>query len=170
MACRRICRRSVVVATHRSPEAPNHLRRILDDESLLDVCEPFEGERLACATIYVGASRDSVQVEGHAFHVFSDRSRVARMHRIDDLFESAAASAGENCIGVVLSGMLNDGTNGLKAIKDAGGYCIVQDPRDADFDDMPSNALADVEADFMGTTEEIIDRLIQLATSARPDS
>lgn len=153
----------VVVATHREPGAPNHLRSILDGASLMPVSEPVEGQSMVCATIYVGDSSDSVQVDGGAFRVVRDITRVARMHRVDDLFETAALSAKSNCVGVVLSGMLNDGTRGLKAIHDAGGYCIVQDPNDADFAGMPENALKGVAAHFVGTTDRIVDKLIELA-------
>ena len=49
---------------------------------------------------------------------------------IDVLFRSAAVSHRERVIGIVLSGLLNDGTTGMNAIKKCGGYCIVQDPNE----------------------------------------
>src|SRR5215218_10032043 len=56
---------------------------------------------------------------------------------IDVLFRSAAAAYGARTIGVILTGLLNDGTSGMIAVKKCGGICMVQDPNEADFPDMP---------------------------------
>ncbi|MDQ3536637.1 MAG: chemotaxis protein CheB [Bacteroidota bacterium] len=72
-----------------------------------------------------------------------NRSRPA----IDPLFRSAAVTFGNRVIGILLTGYLDDGTAGLKAIKRCKGICIVQDPSDADYPDMPNNALNQVKVD-----------------------
>ncbi len=68
---------------------------------------------------------------------------------IDPLFRSAAAAADSQAVGVLLTGVLDDGTNGLQAIKDAGGVAIVQDPKDAFFPEMPRHALERVPVDYV---------------------
>jgi two-component system chemotaxis response regulator CheB len=66
---------------------------------------------------------------------------------IDVLFRSAAVSHKEKVIGIILSGLLNDGTIGMNAIKKCGGYCIVQDPNEAEYPDMPLAVLENIEVD-----------------------
>lgn len=66
---------------------------------------------------------------------------------IDVLFRSAAASYGNYTIGIVLTGMLDDGVAGMSAIKRSGGICIVQDPNEAEFPDMPLAVLDNIEVD-----------------------
>ena len=56
-------------------------------------------------------------------------------------FSLAAMTYGGRVIGVVLTGLLDDGTDGLIAIKAAGGTSIVQDPDDAEWPSMPRNAV-----------------------------
>jgi len=154
---------SLVIATHRAPGYKNTLADILAYKATVRVDEPEDEECLECTTIYVGSPNDTVEIDGDQFDIEDDRSDYARMHRIDDLFESVARSAGKNAVGIILSGMLYDGTAGLKAIYDAGGRCVIQSPRDAQYADMPKNALAEVDPDFLGTTSQICDYISALA-------
>jgi two-component system chemotaxis response regulator CheB len=66
----------------------------------------------------------------------------------DTLFRSAAVSFGSSVIGVVLTGMLHDGTAGLDFIKRCGGLAVVQDPHDAEYPSMPESALRNVDIDY----------------------
>lgn len=153
---------TLLVATHRSPDHQNHLKDIIGRHTRMRVDEPVEGDELHCTSIYVGKADEAVAVDGSRFHVEKARSQFRRMKRIDDLFHSVAESAGPNGVGVVLSGMLWDGVEGLLAIHDAGGYCLVQDPRDASFDDMPLRALENVPVNFVGSSKEIAGKLLEL--------
>jgi len=68
---------------------------------------------------------------------------------IDVLFRSAAAIYDSKTIGIILTGMLNDGCSGLSAIQRSGGKCIVQDPHEAPYSDMPLAAINLVKPDFI---------------------
>ena len=85
---------------------------------------------------------------------------------IDPLFRTAAAAFDGAVIGVILSGTLDDGTNGLYAIKAAGGTTIVQNPDDCSFSGMPHNAIANVEVDFILRADEIAAKLVDLCQDA----
>ena len=67
---------------------------------------------------------------------------------IDPLFRSAAVAHGARVIGVLLMGMLDDGTAGLRAIKRCDGVAVVQDARDAAYFRMPMTALNNVNVDW----------------------
>ena len=67
---------------------------------------------------------------------------------IDVLFRSAAAAYSTRAIGIVLTGLLDDGTTGMSAIKRSGGTCIVQDPNEAEHPDMPLSVLNNMEVNY----------------------
>ena len=74
---------------------------------------------------------------------------------IDVLFRSAAVSYSEHVIGIVLTGMLDDGTVGMQAIKKCGGVSIVQDPNEAVYPDMPQSVLHNTIVDFILPVSEM---------------
>lgn len=67
---------------------------------------------------------------------------------IDVLFRSAAVAYDGRTIGIVLTGLLQDGTSGMMAIKRSGGTCIVQDPQEAEYPDMPQSVLLNMDVDY----------------------
>jgi len=66
---------------------------------------------------------------------------------IDASFRSAAAAGNSHCIGIILTGMLDDGAIGMDAIRRCGGYTIVQDPDEADYPNMPLAVLNKMKVD-----------------------
>ena len=67
---------------------------------------------------------------------------------INSTFESAVQRYGERVIGVILSGLLRDGTEGLRLGHEAGGVTLSQDPEEAEYADMPANAMAELPVTF----------------------
>jgi two-component system, chemotaxis family, protein-glutamate methylesterase/glutaminase len=86
---------------------------------------------------------------------------------IDVLFRSAAASYGEKTIGVVLTGFLNDGTAGMMAIKSSGGYCLVQDPNEAEYPDMPLSVLETLEVDQVAPLKNMGTAILKIINEAK---
>ena len=74
---------------------------------------------------------------------------------VDVLFRSAAAAYGSCVTGIILTGLMDDGVSGMYAIKRSGGLCIVQDPEEAEFPDMPNSVLEVMEVDYKVTLNEI---------------
>ncbi|PSR53112.1 chemotaxis protein CheB [Adhaeribacter arboris] len=89
---------------------------------------------------------------------------------IDPLFRSAAAYHGSRVIGVILTGMMNDGTVGMEAIKRSGGFTVVQDPHDAEHPDMPRSAIRNVSIDYVVPVREMGTLLYQLSRTPSADS
>jgi two-component system, chemotaxis family, protein-glutamate methylesterase/glutaminase len=83
---------------------------------------------------------------------------------IDPLFRSAAVAHGPGVIGLVLTGLLDDGTAGLIAIKKCGGVTVVQDPSDAAYPEMPQSALNNLKVDHcvpLGEMGLLLEKLVQ---------
>ena len=85
---------------------------------------------------------------------------------IDVLFRSVAVSHGEKAIGVILTGLLNDGTVGMAAIKQSGGHCIVQDPNEAEYPDMPLAVLETMEVDYCVSLKRIGETILKIMEEA----
>jgi two-component system chemotaxis response regulator CheB len=128
--------------------ASSHLAEILDRAGPLPVKEAKSGELIRPSQVYVAApSAHLLLHDGHVMLRRGPRENFARS-AIDPLFRSAAATFGGRVIGVVLSGALNDGTAGLRAIKRCGGIAVIQDPLDATVPDMPESAQRHVDVDY----------------------
>lgn len=138
---------TIFAVVHTSPAFPSYLAPLLAKSSSLPVKFAADGPFLP-GVIYVAPPDHHVVVERRAMTLShgprENRSRPA----IDVTLRSAAISHGRAVIGVVLTGMLDDGTAGLFYVKRHGGIAIVQDPQDAEFPSMPANALEHVRVDY----------------------
>ena len=132
---------AVCAVLHLSPSSRSFLPELLSRNSKLTARHPVDGEPITPGKIYVAPPDLHMLVRpGHVIlrrGPHENRSRPA----INPLFRSAAVSYRSRVIGVVLSGTLDDGAAGLVAVKLCGGICVVQDPADAMWPEMPRNAL-----------------------------
>jgi len=156
---------------HRSPvrSETRHLLPILAQNAELKVEIAEDGQKFCCGHVYLAPSDSHVLVERGLIRL--ERSPVENHHRpcIDVLFRSAALSYGRRVIGVLLSGMLSDGTAGMWQIWKHGGVTMVQDPDEAPYPDMPKSALAAVPVDCCLPLEQIAQSLISL-TRKQPNA
>lgn len=130
----------------------------------------IHGEPLRPGRIYVAPSDNHLTVQDGQLNVVRGPRENGQRPAIDPLFRSAATHYGNRVVGVVLSGLLDCGSHGLKFIKAAGGMAIVQDPLEAAFPDMPRNALATVTPDYVLRAESIAETLVTLTNQRVPAS
>jgi two-component system chemotaxis response regulator CheB len=109
---------------------------------------PKDGEDILNQIVYLAPSGCHMMVVRDRILIRKGALENHWRPSIDVLFRSAAAAYGGRVTGIVLTGLLDDGTSGMSAIKKSGGTCIIQDPIEADFPDMPKNVLQNVAVDY----------------------
>jgi two-component system, chemotaxis family, protein-glutamate methylesterase/glutaminase len=157
---------AVLVVLHLTPDASSNLPAILARAGRLPAAQARDGEPIRPGRIFVAPP-------DHHLLVRDGRVRLSRapsenLHRpaVDVLFRSAAMNLDGRTVGVVLSGALDDGADGLRAIAMAGGLAIVQDPGDALVPSMPMSALEAGPVDHILPAHEIGRRLPALLRAA----
>jgi two-component system, chemotaxis family, protein-glutamate methylesterase/glutaminase len=139
----------LAIVVHIPPSRPSHLPTILQRQSQLPVAHASDGAALQPGHILIAPpDRHLLLAVDHVRVVLSPKEHRFRP-AVDPLFRSAAAAAGPQTIGVVLSGGLSDGAAGLAAIQANGGVTIVQDPQDAAARWMPLAALRAVTSEYI---------------------
>jgi two-component system, chemotaxis family, protein-glutamate methylesterase/glutaminase len=153
---------AIFVVMHLSPVAPSVLPQLLDSAGPLQATAASNGEPIQPSRIYVAPPDHHLLLE----RGFMRLTRGPRENRfrpaIDPLFRTAAKAYGREVLGIVLTGALGDGTAGLQIIKTAGGFAMVQDPKEALFDSMPLSAISAVHVDFVLPTAEIARKIVEL--------
>ena len=126
-----------------------------------------DGESFEPGRIYIAPPDNHLLIKKSTVLV----TKGARENRcrpgIDPLFRSAAVSHTTHVIGIVLTGMLDDGSAGLIAIKKCGGITVVQDPKDAAYPGMPQSALDNLNVDYCVPIAEM-GPLLEKLTQERP--
>jgi two-component system chemotaxis response regulator CheB len=159
----------IFIVLHIPAYTKSELPWILSQAGPLEAVHPKDGEAIQSGKIYI-APND--------FHLILEEGRVLvkrgpKENRfrpcIDALFRSAAYVYKSRVIGIVLSGLLNDGTSGLWTIKRLGGIAIIQDPRDAEQPQMPENVIEYVEADYILPASEMGPLIADLITERAPE-
>jgi two-component system chemotaxis response regulator CheB len=140
-------RAAVCLTVHLMPGARGTLADVLRQAGTLRVKLADDGEAIRHGTVYVARPDRHLIVERGSIRVTHGPRENRWRPAIDPMFRSAAVAYGTRVIGVILTGMLDDGTAGLLAVKRCGGITVVQDPHDAAYPDMPQSALDNVETD-----------------------
>ena len=155
-----------VVIVHLAPDRKSDLPSIISRWTKMPVTQVGDSDKapLAPDHVYVIAPDRKLEITDHS--VGASRFEQVRGQRaaIDLFFRSLATSKGDG-FAVVLSGGGSDGALGAKAVKEAGGLVLVQDPGEAGHGDMPRAVIATGVADMILPVQELATRLAELARS-----
>jgi two-component system, chemotaxis family, protein-glutamate methylesterase/glutaminase len=153
---------AMLVVLHTPAKTPSNLPAILARAGPLPTAHARDGEPIEPGRILVAPpDRHLIVQDGH---VRLSSGPFENLHRpaVDVLFRSAAINRDGRTVGVVLSGALDDGADGLRTIALAGGLAVVQDPDDALIPSMPTSAMVATHVDHVLPADEIGRRLPEL--------
>ncbi len=113
----------------------------------LQAIHPKDGEKIEHGKIYVAPPDRHLLIKDGYVHLAMGPKENSHRPAVDPLFRTAARIYGKRVVGVVLSGLLDDGTAGLASIKQRGGVAVAQDPDEAMYSGMPRSAIENVDVD-----------------------
>ena len=142
-----------VVILHLSPDHDSQLTEILQTVAAIPVERVVEKVKVEANRVYVVSPNESLSMaDGHIvvspIHTFEERRAP-----VDIFFRTLGGSQCARAVAVVLSGTGADGSMGIKRVKENGGAAFVQNPREAEFSEMPRNSIA----------TELIDQILNVA-------
>ena len=160
---------TVLVTMHLSAGTQSALARILDRAGPLPAQPARHGAPIRPGVVYVAPPDRHLLTEDGVVVLTQGPTENGHRPAINATFRSAALTGGPRVIGVVLSGVLDDGAAGLRAIVERGGLAVVQDPADALYSGMPENALALVDTEHVvraGELGALVDKLVRIPVEA----
>lgn len=147
---------AVIVLQHVASQRKSWLPEILRLHTSMDVREARDGERITPGVVYLAPTGHHLLVsEDNTLEVRDAAGSSGARPSADLLLESVARHYTGRVLGIVLTGMGQDGSVGIQAVHQRGGVVIVQDPEGAKFRSMPDAAIATGEVDFVLSLEEM---------------
>lgn len=159
---------TVFVVLHIPPHSPSSLPTILSKASAVKAVHAKDRQVVKKGLIYVAPPDHHMLLDNGRILVRKGPKENRFRPSVDALFRSAAYVYRSRVVGIILSGLLNDGTSGLWTIKRLGGSSIVQKPEDASYPSMPVNALEYVKADHILPASEMGGLLTKLIQTKAP--
>jgi two-component system chemotaxis response regulator CheB len=154
---------SVLVVLHLPAGGSSALPAILDRSGALPACSAKDGMPLRHGIIYVAPPNHHLLVLDDRIALSHGPTENGRRPAIDALFRSAAIANGPRVVGVLLSGVLDDGVAGLVSITGCGGKVVVQDPDEALYPGMPRHAMQALAVDHVLPAAEMGDALDKIS-------
>jgi two-component system, chemotaxis family, CheB/CheR fusion protein len=150
-----------VVVVHLDPKHRSELPHIISAKTRMPVVQVGTRERLQADHVYVIPPDRRLQLVDHEISALAFDEPRGQRSPIDLFFHSVAERLGDG-FAVILSGSGSDGAIGVRAVKEAGGIILVQDPDEAEYASMPQSAIATGCADFVLPVRDVVKRLVDL--------
>jgi two-component system chemotaxis response regulator CheB len=154
---------TLFVVLHVPSEHTSALASVLNRVSALEAVLARDDEPIQRSRIYIAPPGRHLLLARGRIRVVAGPRENGHRPAVDPLFRTAAWSFGARTVGVVLSGLLDDGAAGMLEIKRRGGVAVVQDPADALYGGMPRSVIESVEVDHVLPAAEIPGLLERLA-------
>ena len=154
---------AILVVLHMPPNAPSVLAQIIDRSGPLPAVAATQDAKLEAGRIYVAVPDRHLLVQDHSVALSQGPTESGYRPAVNALFRSVALMCGRRAVGVLLSGVLDDGVLGAAAIRSRGGTTVAQRPDDALFPSMPLNAIHAGVVDHQVTAAEAGTLLAKLA-------
>jgi two-component system CheB/CheR fusion protein len=149
-----------VVILHLSPEHESRLAEVLQAATEVPVTQVRGSVRIEPNHVYVIPPNKSLAMSDGRLTLSRLKGVEERRAPVDIFFRTLADAKHERAVSVVLSGTGADGSMGMKRIKEMGGVCVVQDPREAEYSDMPRHSIATGLVDYVLPVAEIPQKLV----------
>ncbi len=146
---------SYVIVQHLSGHFKSHLAELLAKDSKLEVCEATQNMRVASNKVYVIPSKEYMTIANGRLQLTEKKQGDSPHKTVNTFFKSLAADYKEMAVGIVLSGLGDDGAEGVAAIKEAGGLVIAQEPATALYPGMPTSAIETEMVDVILPPEDM---------------
>ena len=150
---------AIILVPHLAPQYESHLSEILARNTALFVREVRSGDKVLPDQVYILPPDRAMQIKRGILYLSSSGSKADWRNPIDSFFRSLAEDQGPLAVGVLLSGEGTDGTEGMRAIREAGGTTFAQSGGTAAHFSMPRSAAAAGWADFVLSPAAIGKRL-----------
>jgi len=151
-----------VVVVHLSPDNESHLAELLQSSLKIPIQQVTATMRVETDHAYVIPPDANLESIDTHLRLSPLEKRRSERQPIDHFFQSLARTHTSNAVGVILSGTGSDGTLGLREIKQMGGFAIVQDPAEAEYDGMPRSAVISASPDLVADLKSIPDSILRL--------
>src|SRR5215468_11190470 len=150
-----------VVVVHLDPDHRSELPQILAGRTRMPVMQVNKAEKLEANNVYVIPPDRRVQLIDHEISPTEFEEPRGKRAPIDGFLRSATEHSTDG-FAIILSGAGADGAIGVRAVKEAGGIILVQDPNEAEYASMPRSAIATGVADFIMPVRDLAKRLVDL--------
>ncbi|MEO6174754.1 MAG: chemotaxis protein CheB [Flavobacterium circumlabens] len=140
---------SYIIVQHLSSDFKSAMVELLSKHSSLLVKEAKEGMEVYKNVVYLIPNDKFMGIKNNKLQL-TDKDKIKGPHlTINTFFNALAIDNGKKAIGIVLSGLGSDGSEGIRAIKEAGGMTIARNPQNTEFSSMPEQAIATDMIDYI---------------------
>ncbi|WP_279349596.1 CheR family methyltransferase [Erythrobacter litoralis] len=145
-----------VVVQHLDPTHESLMAQLIERYTAMSVRQASGGETIERDNVYVIPPGHGLALDNGVLNLTEFKESRGMRRPIDDFFESLAEDRGTQAACVILSGTGADGSRGLRAIKEHGGICLVQEPESAAYDGMPASAIGTGLVDIVSAPSDIV--------------